>query len=65
MINQSERERYRKIFKKMSDHQLIKQLKTSEESVQYLLGGALSDEYDIQEIIKEELGKRGVNYEIK
>lgn len=60
MMKEIERERYRKMFERMNDYQLIKQLKSSEESVQYLLGSALSDEYDIQAIIKEELGKRGV-----
>lgn len=60
MMKEIERERYRKIFERMNDHQLIKHLKASEERIQYLLGSALSDEHELQAIIKEELRKRGV-----
>lgn len=60
MIELEERERYRKMFEKMDELQLIKHLRNSVETTQYLLGEALSDEYTIQGIMKEILRERGV-----
>lgn len=60
MIELEERERYWKMFEKMDELQLIKHLRNSVETTQYLLGEALSDEYTIQGIMKEILRERGV-----